>query len=191
MEVRNQRSGPSHDRKSRISPAAFQGHSTNPSPTEKAIGRTIWIPGTIPKGEKAEFSKKSPQEHYFSELFLNPKLFWKGPIRGIPGGLKPLGAQDRSPAPSQPRPAPGGTRTDRNCFKWAQINPPNSKGSMIEMRKHSRKPWERIIRVFHTSGSSVPKAATAAPRKMKIQFTASKAKSNLFIPRKLREGNCP
>lgn len=77
------------------------------------------------KRKKAEFrKKKSPKEHYFSEHSLNPKLFWKHhSICGIPGGLKPLGAQHRSPNPSQPWPAPSGTRTKRICFKRAQIKP--------------------------------------------------------------------
>lgn len=133
--MRNQRSGTRNDKKSRVLPATFQGHSTNVTPTEEAMGWTRSVPETIPKGEMLNSGKKSPKEHYFSEYFLNPKIFWKcHSISTIPGGLKSLAAHDRSPTPSQPWPALGGTRTEqhktrteRNCFNWAQKKPPKAK----------------------------------------------------------------
>lgn len=80
----------------------YQCHSTNSTPTEEAIGRTSWIPKIIPKGEKLNSAKNIQKEHYFSEIFLNPKLSGKVPLVPFLEEWNPWEHRTGSQSPASP-----------------------------------------------------------------------------------------
>lgn len=122
--MRNQRSRTRNDRKSKILPLL-----SNVIPQIPALQRRTW-------GEPAELQKQTQKEKGWIQQII-PKgalLLWtlsesKALLEGSlhqchSWRIKTLGSTGQVPSP---QPTLTCTRTNRNCFYWAQIKPPKQR----------------------------------------------------------------